>query len=184
MQRTTSDKFFFKPSDDISEYGMAISTEGGIYQPGGPIDVKEIPLEFLEKNIGIISVSFGQGTTLESTNTIIQMAKLLNTTERHRDQITAYLAVEKDSGKNAGFSMIEMDTEGKYAILGGAAVLPTYRGRGIYRKMISKRRDDVRKYGIEYLIIRAMKNTSAPVCEEVGFRKVCENNFYPYRVEQ
>lgn len=65
----------------------------------------------------------------------------------------------------------------------GAAVLPAYRGRDIYRMMISKRKQDARKNGLEELIIHAVKNTSAPISEKIGFRKVCEINFYSYIVE-
>lgn len=49
--------------------------------------------------------------------------------------------------------------------------------------MISKRKQDAIKNGLEELIIHAVKNTSAPISEKIGFRKVCEINFYSYIVE-
>lgn len=177
-------KHGFNLIDEISEYGMVMSTADVIYKSENAIVVKEVPLENLENSADVIAESFGQGMSPEIANTIIQMAKLLNATDRYKNKIKAYLAIDSESGKVVGFSLMEMDTEEKYAILSGAAVHPSYRGKGIYRNMIWKRQQDARENGIEYMIIHAVKNTSAPVCEKVGFRKVCELNLYSYIVEE
>ncbi len=121
--------------------------------------------------------------TPEMANSVVQMARLLNSTDRYRNNIKAYLAFDNESNRAVDFSIMEMDLEDRYAILDGAAVLPAYRGRGIYRMMISKRKQDARKNGLEELIIHAVKNTSALISEKVSFRKVCEINFYSYIVE-
>lgn len=179
------EKFGFELRNDISEYGMVLSTSDEIYnsENSSSIDVSEVSLDDLENRAEVISESFGQGMTPETAIMVVNMAKLLNSTERYRNKIKGYLATDTETGKTVGYSMMEMDTEDRYAILDGSAVLPAYRGRGIYRKMIWKRQRDARDNGVDHLIIHALKNTSAPVCEKVGFRKMCEINFYSYIVE-
>lgn len=176
-------KFGFRLADDVSEYGLVMSTKEKIKSYDTRIEVKDVKLDDLEKYVEVIASAFGNGMTTEAANTIVQMAKILNATERYKNKIKAYLAIDPQSGNEVGFSMMEMDTDDRYAILDGAGVLPSYRGRGIYRMMLSRRQEEARDNGLEYLIIHAVKNTSAPICEKIGFRKVCEINLYSYLVE-
>lgn len=181
-ERLVKHNFVF--NDEISEYGMALSTaENMDYQDKG-FPIREITLDELGEKLDLIMESFGTGMTHESSSMLVQMAKLINSTPYYKDQIKAYVAVEENSGKEAGFCMMEMDRKNGYAILDGSAVLPAYRGRGIYRRMVAKRKNDAERNGIEHLIIHALKKTSAPVCENVGFRKICELNMYVYRVKE
>jgi hypothetical protein len=179
------EKFGFELRNDISEYGMVLSTSDEIYnsENSSSIDVSEVSLDDLENRAEVISESFGQGMTPETAIMVVNMAKLLNSTERYRNKIKGYLATDTETGKTVGYSMMEMDTEDRHAILDGSAVLQAYRRRWIYRKMIWMRQRDARDNGVDHLIIHAVKNTSAPVCEKVWFRKMCGINFYSYIVE-
>lgn len=143
-------------------------------------EVTDVPLEFLGGNIDLMVNAFGTGMDKNVAMSLIGISMAINSTERYKNEVRAYVAREKTSGKYVGFAIMEMDKKGSYAILDGAAVLPEYRGKGIYRNMVAARIDDAAESNIKYLIIHAMKSTSAPICEKAGFKKACELNLYSY----
>ena len=57
-------------------------------------------------------------------------------------------------------------------MLGGAATLPEYRGRGIYTSLVARRVADGRAEGCEAAIIQAVRTTSAPICAHLGFKEL------------
>ena len=173
----------FHSLDETKGFGMAMSTSYEINEINNKFSVEEISLDVLENNLEMIVDSFGESLTVEGAEVIVNGMKLLDSTKRYRGQIKAYLAVENDTGKKVGFSFMVMDREDKYAILDGSAVLPSYRGKGIYRNMVSKRLEDARANGIEFLIIHALARTSAPICERIGFKRVCKFDLYGYKIE-
>ena len=174
----------FQRLDETKGFGMAISTSYHMNVINKEISVEEISLDELENNLAMMVDSFGESLTAEGAEVIINGMRMLNSTERYRGQVKAYLAVERDTGKRVGFSFMEMDREEKYAILDGSAVLPSYRGKGIYRSMVSKRLEDARMNGIEFLIIHALARTSAPICERIGFKRICQFDLYGYKIEE
>jgi GNAT superfamily N-acetyltransferase len=174
----------FQRLEETKGFGMAISTSYHMNVINKEISVEEVSLDELENNLIMIVDSFGESLTAEGAEVIINGMRMLNSTERYRGQVKAYLAVERDTGKRVGFSFMEMDREEKYAILDGSAVLPSYRNKGIYRSMVSKRLEDARMNGIEFLIIHAMARTSAPICERIGFKRICQFDFYGYKIEE
>ena len=173
----------FQRLEETKGFGMAISTSYHMNVINKEISVEEVSLDKLENNLAMIVDSFGESLTAEGAEVIINGMRMLNSTERYLGQVKAYLAVERDTGKSVGFSFMEMDREEKYAILDGSAVLPSYRGKGIYRSMVSKRLEDARMNGIEFLIIHALARTSAPICERIGFKRVCKFDLYGYKIE-
>lgn len=56
--------------------------------------------------------------------------------------------------------------------LQGATVLPTHRGRGIYRQLIQTRLTHFHQAGIAEAIITARTATSAPICDRLGFERI------------
>ncbi|EQB64509.1 MAG: hypothetical protein AMDU3_IPLC00004G0087 [Thermoplasmatales archaeon I-plasma] len=174
----------FQRLEETKGFGMAISTSYHMNVINKEISVEEISLDELENNLAMMVDSFGESLTAEGAEVIINGMRMLNSTERYRGQVKAYLAVERDTGKRVGFSFMEMDREEKYAILDGSAVLPSYRGKGIYRSMVSKRLEDARMNGIEFLIIHALARTSAPICERIGFKCICQFDLYGYKIEE
>ncbi len=54
-------RFGFSLREDMSEYGMSMSTEDEIHRSQGSVEVKEVPLEDLEKSAHLIAESSGQG---------------------------------------------------------------------------------------------------------------------------
>lgn len=86
------------------------------------------------------------------------LSNTANSTDKYRDQVKAYIAVENNTRKNVGLCPITMDRYGKFAILDGAYVLPSYTGNGIYKSMIYKRLQAARENGIKYFILHALKS--------------------------
>jgi len=59
------------------------------------------------------------------------------------------------------------------AYLLGGLVLPEFRGRGLYRALVSARLRDVRARGVLLVTTQARETTSAPILERMGFRTAC-----------
>jgi GNAT superfamily N-acetyltransferase len=65
-------------------------------------------------------------------------------------------------------------------LLGGAATLSEFRGRGIYTTLVAKRLADARAAGAEAAVIQAVRGTSAPVCAKLGFTEVLALELYAW----
>ncbi len=65
-------------------------------------------------------------------------------------------------------------------LLGGAATLPEYRGRGIYRALVARRLSDAHADGRSAAVIQAVRSTSAPICAKLGFRELCGLEFFAW----
>ncbi len=172
----------FVLNENVSEYGLAMGTDNSINVKNDSFEIEEVTLEDLEREIDMMAEAFGMGMDTSMAQYMVNLGKMINSTEYYRGQIGAFLAFEKSTGKKVGFSIMEMDRKGGYAILDGAAVIQEFRGKGIYKKMIEKRREVAKGEGIEYLITHAVKKTSAPVCERVGFRRICDLDIYDFKI--
>lgn len=64
------------------------------------------------------------------------------------------------------------------AYLMGAVVLPTFRGRGVYRALIAARLRDIAAAGLRLVTTQAMATTSAPILARLGFVTVAETASY------
>ncbi len=172
----------FALNENVSEYGLAMGTDNSISVKNDSFEIEEVTLEDLEREIYMMAEAFGMGMDTSMAQYMVNLGKMINSTDYYRGQIRAFLAKEKSTGKKVGFSIMEMDRKGGYAILDGAAVIQEFRGKGIYKKMIEKRREVAKGEGIEYLITHAVKKTSAPVCERVGFRRICDLDIYDFKI--
>ena len=54
------------------------------------------------------------------------------------------------------------------------SVLPTYRGRGVYRAMVARRLRDARRTSARFALVKAVDDTSAPILERLGFARYGE----------
>ncbi|MCX2714287.1 GNAT family N-acetyltransferase [Mycolicibacterium sp. J2] len=71
-----------------------------------------------------------------------------------------------------GYTLVD-----EVARLWGAAVVPSARGKGVYRELIAARTRDAKAHGGTLGLVHAMA-TSSPVLQRVGFRKVGEQRVY------
>ena len=62
--------------------------------------------------------------------------------------------------------------------MGSAATIREYRGQGVYQEMLKTRISDALENNIEAIIVLANENTSAPICQKFGFKKLCEAKIY------
>jgi GNAT superfamily N-acetyltransferase len=74
--------------------------------------------------------------------------------------------------KPAGCGRVTASQQSQFAGLWGGGVVPEFRGRGVYRALLSARIDHVRPFAsIRYLRVDAMP-TSRPILEKYGFKRV------------
>lgn len=76
-----------------------------------------------------------------------------------------------DKKKPVGYSNYRFSKDGTVLYLNGAAVLPEYRGKGIYRAMLSLRLAEARKRGCELAVTQARLGTSEPILRKSGFQE-------------
>jgi GNAT superfamily N-acetyltransferase len=98
-----------------------------------------------------------------------------------RDLLLSTLSVpfQRDLGfvayvdaKPIGCGRVTVSPQSRFAGLWGGSVLPDFRGRGVYRALLSARIDHIRRFNsIRYLRVDAMP-TSQPILERYGFRRV------------
>jgi hypothetical protein len=92
-----------------------------------------------------------------------------------------YVAYVPEQADPVAFSQM-MDVPGTPIVnLGGAATLPDYRGRGIYTSLVARRLADARAAGRQAAVIQAMRHTSAPICQKLGFDEVCGLAVYAWQ---
>lgn len=84
-----------------------------------------------------------------------------------------YLAYVEDREDPVAVSFAVRLPGTRILLLGGAATLPEYRGRGVYTSLVARRLSDGRADGCETAVIQAVRTTSAPICRKLGFVELC-----------
>ncbi|MBF0705859.1 GNAT family N-acetyltransferase [Alkalihalobacillus hwajinpoensis] len=77
-----------------------------------------------------------------------------------------------------GYSNYRYSKDGKALYLNGAAVLPEYRGKGIYKNMLKARLYKASQRGCEIAVTQARVGTSEPILRKLGFREYAEYKQY------
>jgi hypothetical protein len=95
--------------------------------------------------------------------------------EKRRDEVFDFLA--RLDGVPVGTGGFILKQRCAYFV--AANVLNEYRGRGIYRSLLSARASAVRDLGLNLVVTHARENTSAPILEKLGFQTA-----YKYRIFQ
>lgn len=80
-------------------------------------------------------------------------------------------------GKPAGAAAY-MLVDGRTMHLIGGSVSKYFRGKGIYRDSVRHRLLLAKEFGIPYVTVHCIEDTSAPICKKMGFEPVCK--FYRY----
>jgi GNAT superfamily N-acetyltransferase len=90
-----------------------------------------------------------------------------------RDQVNHNLGfVAYSDGKPIGFGRVTISPHSQFSGLWGGSVLPDFRGRGIYRALLSARIQHILQYdSIRYLRVDALP-TSRPILDKYGFKLV------------
>jgi GNAT superfamily N-acetyltransferase len=91
-----------------------------------------------------------------------------------------YVAHVPEAAEPVAFSQMMYFPGRPIVSLGGAATLPGYRGRGVYTSLVARRLADARAEGIQAAVIQAMRQTSAPICQRLGFVELCRFDVYTW----
>jgi len=65
-----------------------------------------------------------------------------------------------------------------------AATLEAYRGQGVYTSLVARRLADAHSDGAQAAVIQAVRTTSAPICQKLGFVEMCGLEWYAWFPEE
>ncbi len=156
-----------------SEWGMYLPTETELQvQELQGLLLKEVTLEEIEKKSVQTMIEQGYGMPEGSA---ILMKHLY---EHFSKKCTLVFYIGYEGEKPVAFGNLVVIPGTKIGFLGGAATLPDYRGKGLYSNLLKIRKEKAKALGLEYLVIQAREDTSAPIALKHGFQKVCTLDFY------
>ena len=95
-------------------------------------------------------------------------------------EVTAYHAYVPERADPVAFGNLVFVPHTSIVLLGGAATLSEFRGRGIYTTLVARRLAQARAAGADAAVIQAVRSTSAPVCANLGFREVVPLELYAW----
>ena len=84
---------------------------------------------------------------------------------------TLVLLVAYWQGEPVASGRLELPTGRSFAGLWGGGTSPPYRGRGLYRKLVSVRAEIARAKGFRFLTVDALE-TSRPILQRLGFQPI------------
>ncbi|WP_226655632.1 GNAT family N-acetyltransferase [Pseudalkalibacillus hwajinpoensis] len=138
-----------------------------------------------EEEIPSIDFSFREVTTEEDVEAHVQVAAEIWGYDSETKQAAVYerasylkcldrrggYTLVLDNNKPVGYSNYRYSKDGKAIYLSGAAVLPEYRGKGIYRSLLADRLIEARKRGCELAVTQARVGMSEPILRKSGFHE-------------
>ncbi len=162
----------FKKVSDLSMSGLVMRN----IEPESDNDVR-FPIRRVNwnefgMNLDLITRAFGFGMDEEVAKLVVELYIASG------ENSSAYFAYDPETGKPVAFAAKVMDVSNHIVCLLGAGTLPEYRGKGIYQSLVLKRLKDAYEEGAHTAIMQAVKQTSAPICERMGFEVVCDIDFY------
>ncbi|MCP4808800.1 MAG: GNAT family N-acetyltransferase [Proteobacteria bacterium] len=95
-----------------------------------------------------------------------------------RGDLVAFLA--RVGGEPVGTGKILYTADTGYLM--GGAVVPGFRGRGVYRALVDARLTELRRLGVGSATVVALDRTSGPTCVRMGFRRVGDFEMYRWSV--
>jgi len=140
--------------------------------------ISEISINDPEPVIEVISRGFN--TSEESTRKFNEMLRLCQETILTR----IFAAHTTDSNRIIACAYLTYYPDVPIALMGGAATLEEYRGRGLYTALMAHRLAAARRDNIEAVIVLADSTTSGPICKKIGFKKACDVHVYVWDVNE
>jgi GNAT superfamily N-acetyltransferase len=93
-------------------------------------------------------------------------------------QRRAYLAFWKDIPEPVAYASMIYLLDRPVVVLYCAATLEAYRGRGVYTSLVARRLADAYRDGARAAVIQAVRSTSAPICQKLGFEEFFYMDWY------
>ncbi|MDA8199347.1 MAG: hypothetical protein M0Z54_07945 [Thermaerobacter sp.] len=122
----------------------------------------------------MLAAAYGFGATEDAFDCFLLLLDALG------DQAAIYLAWVDDTPDPVAWSFAFYHPDGDTMVLGGSATLPTHRHRGLYRALVAQRLRDAHARGYTTAVVQAVRTTSAPICERLGFDVVCPLELYQW----
>jgi GNAT superfamily N-acetyltransferase len=142
--------------------GMVRETSGLPAEVGGDITVEEVS----ERTVGELSRTMAEGWEMEVGQVEPYNRMVLAQAERgHR------LFLARDQGTPVGTAGLATFERSVYLM--GGVVLPAFRGRGVYRALVTARLRYAAERHLPYATSHARASTSAPLLERLGFETLC-----------
>lgn len=161
-------------NDDEAMWGMVQHPlNPGIPMPAG-ITVRRVTRAEALPHKAMQAAAYGFGATEEAIECIMLLLDGLG------DQAAIYLAWVDGTPDPVAWSFALYHPDGDTMVLGGSATLPAHRHRGLYRALVAERLRDGHARGCTTAVVQAVRTTSAPICERLGFDVVCPIELYQW----
>ncbi|MGP6207878.1 hypothetical protein ACNF42_07630 [Cuniculiplasma sp. SKW3] len=154
--------------------GMYAELKGLEIKGNEEVMIEKIPISRLPEYANLLSNAYGFGETEEGFTI---RSKLVANSGDGGELYLAFLG-RYDQPVAYGVSIYYMKE--KILILQGSGTLNQFRGKGIYTSLVSSRIEGARKKGLEIAVIQAIRSTSMPICQKLGFEKISDIELYAY----
>lgn len=152
--------------------GMA-HTRLDIPAPANPaVTVRPVTTGDVEIAVPLLSAALG--FTPEGARATVESLALSPDPLRRR----AYLAYLPDITEPVAYASMIYLPDQPIVVLYCAATLEAYRGRGVYTSLVARRLADAYRDGARAAVIQAVRATSAPICQKLGFSELCGMDWY------
>lgn len=164
----------FTRNDDEAMWGMVqhpLNPE--IPMPAGTTVRRVTRAEALPHK-AMLAAAYGFGATEDAIDCMLLLLNALG------DQAAIYLAWVDGTPDPVAWSFVFYHPDGDTMVLGGSATLPAHRHRGLYKALVAQRLRDAHARGYTTAVVQAVRTTSAPICERLGFDVVCPIELYQW----
>lgn len=138
------------------------------------VKIEKYPISRLSEYANFLSTAYGFGETVEGFT--IRSKLIANSGDRGE----LYLAFLGNYEQPVAYGVSIYYMKEKILILQGSGTLGQFRGKGIYTSLVAARVDGAMKNGLETAVIQAIRSTSMPICQKLGFKKISDIDLYAY----
>jgi hypothetical protein len=164
---------------NVLELAGMVSTRLEAPIPTNPaVAVRQVTVHDLEVATPLLAASLG--FTPEGARATVEALALSLDPIRRR----AYLAYLKDIPEPVAYASMIYLPDQPIVVLYCAATLEAYRGRGVYTSLVARRLADAYRDGARAAVIQAVRSTSAPICQKLGFIELCGMDWYIWEPEE
>ncbi len=141
------------------------------------VTVRQITAEDVDIAVPLLSEALG--FTLEGARATVEALAHSPDPIRRR----AFLAYLQDVSTPVAYASMIYLPDQPVVVLYCAATLEQYRGRGVYTSLVARRLADAFRDGARAAVIQAVRNTSAPICQKLGFTELYGMDWYIWTPE-
>jgi GNAT superfamily N-acetyltransferase len=163
VERLTRQRFVVGPCEAVMVLGLAEAPEW----VNAPVSHEVVRLERVEQ-VEIFRAAAGEIFGKDYGFTARQLCDAIRAGSK---QHVGYVAM--CDGTPAGVGRLYTHPDSVFGGLYGGGTLSPFRGRGVYRALVTARARDARALGAKYLMVDALP-TSRPILERLGFERVAD----------